>query len=335
MDGFELATRIAKFPHKPKAKLIMLTSGRSDGERSGKLRVSACLNKPVKQSELLNAITAVLTHPRPEPLPEDQRRTTLAVSRLRILVAEDNRVNQELMVHLLAKRGYEVDVANDGRAALDALSNGSFDLVLMDVQMPIMNGYEVTAAVRERERNTSVHLPIIATTAHAMTGDRARALQNGMDGYLAKPIRAQELHEMIDRLTRKTGIIDETALLEGLGGDQKLLVKLIDVFLADYPKTLMRIRRAIQADHKEALREAAHALKGAVGNFGPSRAYDLARKLELKGQTGPLRGADRSFTALKKEMSTLRQSLKDLRARASEGINPIKSGQLPRGTSTA
>ena len=291
-------------------------------ESDPQLRVSACLNKPVKQSELLHTIAAVLAHTGPEA-PRERKRTKPALSQLRILVAEDNAVNRELMVHLLSRRGYTVKVVANGKAALDALDKGSFDLVLMDIQMPVMGGLEVTAVIRERERTVGGHLPIIATTAHAMASDRERALKSGMDAYLAKPIQSRQLYETIGRVTGTGGIVDGQALLEGLGGDRRLLVKLIDLFLADYPRTLARIRRAIQVRQKESLRQAAHALKGSIGNFGPNRAYDAARQLELKGKAGSLRGAEGAFIELKKEMSRLRQSLRELRNRVSSGSQTL------------
>jgi CheY-like chemotaxis protein len=164
--------------------------------------VSAYLLKPVRQSELREAIAKVLgarEHNRPIPL---VTRYSLYDSRdpaatLQILVAEDNLVNQRLAVRLLEKRGHRVTVAENGREAVEELKKRAFDLVLMDVQMPEVDGFEATALIREREKTTGAHQPIIALTAHAMKGDRERCLAAGMDGYLTKPIRPKELDEML------------------------------------------------------------------------------------------------------------------------------------------
>jgi PAS domain S-box-containing protein len=317
MDGFELAKRITELPQRTKAKLIMLTSTGRNGDRarSRRAHVNAYLSKPVKQSDLLNTIAAVLSRAHQSPAQYAGRSHTAGFP-LRILVAEDNAVNRELMIHLLSKRGYAVEVVGNGKAALEALEDATFDAVLMDIQMPIAGGFEVTAAIRQREQLTGRHLPIIAITAHALASDQERALQGGMDAYLVKPIQARQLYESIERLTSTGQIVDEAAVLDGLGGNRHLLVKLIDVFLDDCPRLLARVQRSVRTKHRESLQQAAHALKGSIGNFGPSRALDAIRDLELKSKGSSLRGANRAFTALKKEMTPFRQSLRELRRRA-------------------
>ena len=205
MDGFTLAEHIKQNPEFAGAIVMMLSSAgqRGDATRCRKLGVSAYLTKPIKQSELLQAILTVLgTSPTQQPPPEVVTRHSVRESRfsLRILVAEDNAVNQKLAERLLQRRGHTVIVVDNGRKVLEALQQQSFDLILMDVQMPEINGFEATAAVREKERETGGHLPIIALTANAMKGDRERCLEVGMDGYVAKPIRAQELFEAIENI---------------------------------------------------------------------------------------------------------------------------------------
>jgi CheY-like chemotaxis protein len=316
MDGFDLARQVRQSSRDSKAKMIMLTSaGSDDQERSQKMKVNACLTKPVRQSQLLETLVAVVGPQRKDTPQAIVRVANGAGRHLRILVAEDNPVNRQLMVQLLKRKGHSVDVVENGKMALAAMGRESFDLVMMDVQMPVMGGIETTAAIRDRERSVGGHVPIIATTAHAMAGDRDRFLQSGMDAYLAKPIQAQELYDVIEKLTGTTGTVDEAALLDGVGGDAPLLVSLIDVFLSDYPRLFERLRRAISAQRVDGFRQAAHALKGSIGNFGQTRAYHAACELDLKAKSGSLRGADKAFAQLKSEMVPFKKSLKEIRDR--------------------
>jgi len=204
MDGFALIEQIRQDPRLARATIMMLTSAgqRGDAARCRELGVAAYLTKPISQSELLSAVLQVLeTKPLEVASSSLVTRHSLREGRkaLRILLAEDNLVNQRLAVRLLEKHGYAVEVAGNGREALDKLARGSFDLVLMDIQMPEMDGLEATAAIREIERATGNHLPVVAMTAHAMKGDSERCLAAGMDGYIAKPIRALELFKEIER----------------------------------------------------------------------------------------------------------------------------------------
>jgi PAS domain S-box-containing protein len=225
MDGFTLIENIRHRPELATAIIMMLTSAghRGDAQRCQELGISAYLLKPVRQSELREAIARVLgarTHSGAIPLItrfslHDERDPS---AYLRVLLAEDNNVNQRLAVRLLEKRGHRVVVAGNGREALDALGKGKFDLVLMDVQMPEMDGLEATASIREREKSSGLHQPIIALTAHAMKGDREKCLEAGMDGYLTKPIRPSELDEILeDYVTRLSG----TAKAEEVAGPRK------------------------------------------------------------------------------------------------------------------
>jgi len=206
MDGFGLIERIRQHPELSAATIMMLTSAghRGDAARCQALGVSAYLLKPIRQSELREAIARVLGAAELDgPIPLITRFSLSDAqepgTRLRILLAEDNPVNQRLAVRLLEKRGHRVIVASNGQEAVAALDAAAIDLVMMDVQMPVMDGFEATAAIREKETGTGRHLPIVALTAHAMKGDRERCLDAGMDGYLAKPIRAEELDELLER----------------------------------------------------------------------------------------------------------------------------------------
>jgi two-component system sensor histidine kinase/response regulator len=204
MDGFELTEYIKKSTDWKAATLMMLSSAgqRGDAIRCRELGVAAYLTKPVRQLELLDAIlTALGKSPKNEPPGVLITRHSLRESRrhLRLLLVEDNVVNQMLAVRLLEKRGHTVVVAENGRRALAALESNTFDVVLMDVQMPEMDGFEATAAIREKEKLSGRHQPIIAMTAHAMVGDKERCLEAGMDDYITKPIRSDALVEMLER----------------------------------------------------------------------------------------------------------------------------------------
>jgi two-component system sensor histidine kinase/response regulator len=203
VDGFMLVEEIQRLPDLSNLVTIMLTSGgqRGDGARCKQLGIAAYLIKPVLQADLLDALLQVLASCEGLLKPAQViTRHTLREGRLplRILLAEDNVVNQKLASRLLENQGHIVVVAPDGAQALDTLEKQSFDLVLMDAQMPVMDGFEATAAIRRLEQNTRAHIPIIAMTAHAMVGDRQRCLEAGMDGYIAKPVHAHELFETIE-----------------------------------------------------------------------------------------------------------------------------------------
>jgi two-component system, sensor histidine kinase and response regulator len=210
MDGFSLVERIRENPELSVATIMMLTSAghRGDAERCKALGVVAYLLKPVRQAELRMAIAQALgarQHDAEIPVITrfSIRDAAQPSTSLYVLVVEDNAVNQRLVVRLLEKRGHRGEVAGNGREALAALEKARFDLVLMDVQMPEMDGFEATAAIREREKGNGSHQPIIALTAHAMKGDREKCLVAGMDGYLTKPIRAEELDKVLATYTER------------------------------------------------------------------------------------------------------------------------------------
>ncbi len=222
MDGFELIERIRQEKDSSTATIMMLTSAghRGDAARCQELGVAAYLLKPIRQSELREAIARVLGAKEQKGAIPLITRYSLHDARepsssLRVLLVEDNPVNQRLASRLLEKRGHSVVVAANGLEALEALEKENFDLVFMDVQMPVMDGFETTAAIRKKERAGGVRLPIVALTAHAMKGDREKCLAGGMDGYLTKPIRPQEVDEILrSHLERRrgTGETQESAL---------------------------------------------------------------------------------------------------------------------------
>jgi len=203
LDGFDLALQLQEHPDWVGATIMMLTSSDQigDGARCRSLGISAYLVKPVRQSELLskicNSVQSALNN---EVAPGTLQPEPKIASETRILVAEDNAVNQALVRRLLEKRGYSIVVVGDGRAALSALEQDTFDIVLMDVQMPDMDGFAATAIIREREQASGRHIPIVAMTAHALKGDPERCLAEGMDAYVSKPIRTDELFGTLERL---------------------------------------------------------------------------------------------------------------------------------------
>jgi CheY-like chemotaxis protein len=217
MDGFELVKRIHETPELKQPVILMLTSGDrgDDIPRCRKLGVSSYLTKPVRRAELRAAIVAALVHDAP---PEERAPQSSAAAReefqpshavsCRILLTEDNVVNQRVALRILEKAGHVVAVAENGKVALRMLQEQTFDLILMDVQMPEMGGFEATALIREKEERTGRHIPIIATTAHAMAGDRERCLDAGMDNYLAKPVAAASLLEMVAQYSPKPSPVE-------------------------------------------------------------------------------------------------------------------------------
>jgi CheY-like chemotaxis protein len=216
--GFALAERIRQRPELSTATIMMLTSAghREDAARCEELGVSAYLLKPIRQSELREAVARVLGTKEQEGAILMITRDSLQGSQepstsLRILLAEDNLVNQRLAMRLLEKRGHSIVVAGNGHETLQAFEGGGFDLILMDLQMPEMDGFEATTAIREQERESGNRVPIVALTAHAMKGDREKCLAGGMDGYLTKPIRPAELDDVLDSyVARRRGAPKES-----------------------------------------------------------------------------------------------------------------------------
>jgi PAS domain S-box-containing protein len=343
MDGFEVAHRVHQDLHSRHTDLILLTSAgrREELARAKKIGVAAALVKPIKQSELWDAIVTILH----AGVREKRRSSSKGLAhrharhRLRILVAEDNPVNQELAVHLLEARGHAVSVAENGRQALSMVEKHKFDLVLMDVQMPEMGGLEATQAIRGREKDSKAHIPIIAMTAHAMLGDREKCLAAGMDAYVAKPLDPRGFLQTVEDVARH-GVstsdrveqphpgpseLDGTALLQRFNGNRKLLRSLVRTFRADCPKMMVRIRKAITSRDAGALADGAHALKGSVGNFGPTAAFEKARQIELSAREGALESSWNMYAALEDEIATLLPALQVAAGNHRTGQRAIRS----------
>jgi CheY-like chemotaxis protein/HPt (histidine-containing phosphotransfer) domain-containing protein len=305
MDGFALAEQIKQRPELAEATIMMQTASgqRGDAARCRELGIASYLTKPIKQSELLDAILTVLGKSAQEDEPSVLvTRHSLREGRQRrhILLAEDNPVNQKLLVRLLENQGHTVVVAGNGREALAELEREQFDLILMDVQMPEIDGLQATAAIRQKEQQTGTHLPIIALTARAMQEDQERCLEAGMDGYISKPVRADELLAVVEGLLPATAptiagdpkhteaVFDRSAALSYVDGDLGLLREMAALFLADYPQQMAMIEEAIASDDSQALMQAADSLKGVVGTFPAQATYDAALRLEMMGKNGNL-----------------------------------------------
>jgi CheY-like chemotaxis protein len=310
VDGFELVARIKQDPQQGSTVIMMLTSGDrpQDPERCRELGIAAYLVKPIKQSELLNAILeitgvgladaderAAIEPPRPASRP------------LRVLLAEDSLVNQRLATAFLEKQGHAVTGVTNGREAVEASEAGGFDLILMDVQMPVMDGLEATAEIRAIEKQTQAHVPIIAMTAHALQGDRERCLDAGMDGYVAKPIRLEQLSEAI-RLAvgdAPATVVDWEAALEAVGGDHQLLRVIVQSLFDYLPRRLVAMHEAAAAGDADRLGNAAHTLKGSVSFLGKVAVCDLAADLEQMADANDLDGAAHVLPNLERAMADL------------------------------
>jgi two-component system, sensor histidine kinase and response regulator len=333
MDGFALVEFIKQRLELSTSTIMMLTSGgqRGDAARCEDLGISAYLLKPVRQSELREAISRVLSaKEQAGAIPLITRYSLTEGSdpakSLHILLAEDNAINQKLAVRLLEKRGHHVTVVGNGRDALSALEKRSFDLVLMDVQMPEMDGLKATSLLREKEKATVHRQPVVAMTALVMKGDRERCIEAGMDGYLSKPIRPQELDQVLDTYLSRDGkdslgpeparpvgpSVVAAELLERIGGDLGLLSELLELFRGEYPGQIRALREALKDRDAMVLQRVGHALKGALGNLSAPIAARIAGELESIGKSGETKTAGSRVNDLEVEAERVIQALESL-----------------------
>ena len=322
VDGFTLAGQIQADGQLESCVVMMLTSADREGSvaRCESLGLSAYLMKPVKQSELFDAIALAMRRDGALESSSSSSAHHIARRRLSILLAEDSLVNQKLAIGLLESRGHTLRIANNGREAVSAASKGAFDLVLMDVQMPELDGLEATTLIRARERGTAKHIPIIAMTAHAMKGDREACLASGMDGYISKPIRAAKLFETIDEVLNELtdasivvggeiASVDWAKALEVVQGDRDLLREIVEAFLTEYPQLLEQIRSSIDTENNELLHRAAHTLKGSMRYFGITQAFEQAYALECMGRDSQFSEAEDQLALLIAEIDRIEPEL--------------------------
>jgi PAS domain S-box-containing protein len=337
-EGLELAAKLVAQPSCREAKVLLLMSaGQPEvNARRREVGVAACLTKPIGQLDLLQAMQTtlgiVLVDAKGRNILENSRSAQAdappAVARpLRILLAEDNLVNQRLGVLLLERQGHQVRVAVNGKEALAALDKEPYDLVLMDVQMPEMDGIEAVAQLRRSEAGTSRHLPVVALTAHAMNGDRERCLAAGMDGYLSKPIHRVELARALaeffppetDQDEAPAPVLrefDRGALLECLGGREAVLREVIDLFLVEAPRVTRKLYEAVDRGDAPAVQESAHSLKGMVASLAAPAAARSAARLETLARDGDLSAATAILTDLQRHLDALRPELVKARQEA-------------------
>jgi PAS domain S-box-containing protein len=329
MDGFEVAEQIGREPEIAGAPILLLTSADRTGDsaRCRELGLAAYLVKPVKAGELNRAIAAALPAPTPvqtvttTSTPASPAATDPSLPRLSVLVAEDNVVNQRVIVRLLEKFGQQVRIANHGGEVVAALEGEAFDLVLMDVQMPEMDGFEATKIIRDREAGSGKRMPIVAMTAHAMKGDRERCIEGGMDDYVSKPVRREDLlrvltwaaslnspgpapsQETPDR--NGTPPFDRPGALAQLGGDEELFRELTELFPIDANRLLAELRKAVSSGDAGGIRRAAHGLKGAASALCGTVVASTAMQLEHVGAGTDLAHAESLLHELEREVGRL------------------------------
>ncbi|MBI5474041.1 MAG: response regulator [Ignavibacteriae bacterium] len=354
MDGFQLAEEMQRRGLTLQTKIIMLSSSTQKGnaDRCRALGIRTYLKKPIIQSELFNAIIETLMAQPPEQtnrahkvLSNDLAQTTF----LRLLLTEDNPVNQMFAVAILEKKGHDIRIANNGKEAFDILEKEQFDAVLMDIQMPVMDGLEATRQIRQREKTRGGHIPIIAMTAHAMAKDREECLSVGMDHYVSKPIRTEHLFEILDGIAPTTSaaragstpgeavtrtelklmepivpakaassapaadvlMFDRAEALKQCLDSTELLGQLAQVFMKNADQMMAEIAAAIESRDTKALHRSAHTFKGAVGNLCAKKAYDTALQLEQMGRNTTFDGAEQAFEELGQILTQLREHFRE------------------------
>ena len=341
MDGYDFLRWVRVQPTLRDITAMLLTSARTSGDSAlaREINVSSLLTKPIKQSTLLDAIGTAMgknrTNLKPTSTDGDEESN---IGPLEILLAEDHPPNQQLAVRLLERRGHSVVVANNGVEALKVLETETFDILLTDIQMPEMDGFALTQAIRDKEKETGKHIPIVAMTAHAMKGDADRCLDAGMDGYVSKPVRRKALYDAIEQVVgsvakaapevpsetktepppqeqpEKTDVTDEEIfnreeLTQEYEGDEDLLEEMIDSYFELVPGLLDELKTSIGSGDKDKVSTVAHTLKGGSGNFFAKNAFETALTLEMMGKDGDLTGAEAALLKLETDLVQLKTAL--------------------------
>jgi CheY-like chemotaxis protein/HPt (histidine-containing phosphotransfer) domain-containing protein len=349
MDGMELASRVKAEPQIARTRLVLLTSSglRGEAEQARRVGFAAYLTKPVRQSKLYDVLATVMDAPAPNEGAETGQADQASIvtlhsiegararsrerrRRAHVLVAEDNQVNQKVAVRMLERLGYQSDVAANGLEALEALSRVRYAAVLMDVQMPEMDGYEATAEIRRIEEGQDRRTPVIAMTANAMQGDREEALQAGMDDYVPKPVKAEELEAVLERWVSKSHVatgqepgkgpdarqnptegpldLNVFAALRELQseGEGDILGELVELFFADVPPRLVALREAAEAGDARSVEVIAHTLKGSCANMGAIGMEATCAELEGMGRFEDLANVPVRISLLEEEFGRAR-----------------------------
>jgi signal transduction histidine kinase/DNA-binding response OmpR family regulator len=332
-DGFELAGAVRADPVLAHARLLMLTSAgqRGDGERCRELGIQAYLTKPVSRGDLVEALGVVLAGPVGPGAPDVVTRHTIAESRrtLRVLLAEDNLVNQQVAVAMLVKRGHTIDAVSNGREAVEAVRQRSYDVVLMDIQMPEMDGFEATAAIRALPGGGGI--PIIALTAHALSGERENCLARGMTGYLAKPFKSHELFALVEGSSdraRPTPVpeaaeapppVDLEAFRNTLreAGAEEAVDSILDTFSRQAPDRIATLVAAVAGRQAADTVRAAHTLRGAAGTIGANRLAEILERIEEIARQG--------------DVSDLRDDVQRAEVEAAAVLDHLRRRRAPKG----
>ncbi len=340
MDGEDVARAISADPRIKGIRILILTSvgQRGDARKFRDLGCSAYLTKPVRQSQLLDALAEALVEDRDLTDQKEEERTAGIITRhslgegvtrsARVLLAEDNVVNQKVAMRILQKGGHRIDAVANGKEAVEALKGIPYDIVLMDVQMPEMDGFVATRNIRNPQSCVlNPNIPVVAMTAHAMKGDREKCLAAGMDDYVSKPVRPEELLDVVQRWagkkvhrpTEKTGAplaqarapVNLKHLQEMTDSDTEFEREIIDLFLKDFKERLPLLKEAVAEGNMPVLEREAHSAKGAGSNMGADTFGQLALALEQKGRTGSLEGAQDLLIQLEEEFYRVRQFLEE------------------------
>ena len=337
IDGFTLIETLQQRAQEQNGSQTILMVNATDRkivrERAADLDIAAVLEKPVTQSKLLDAVMTALQGP---PLEREfDSRIRTAQRSLRVLVVEDTPANQKVIRAILEKRGHEVHLANNGREGVDAVAGGRYDVVVMDVQMPTMDGLQATRAIRQLTSKTDRSVPIVAMTAHARREDRDKCIAAGMDAYISKPIDAEELIKLVETVhrtplpvedgftassdspkspggsaDRAAPVINMDAARARMGGDDALLADMAVMFLEDAPKLLGELAEAMRAEDSETVQRAAHSLKGLASTFSAAHAVEAAAEMEAASHDSNHTSRDRLYSALQESIEQVAEALK-------------------------
>lgn len=339
MDGFEVAARIRQRPEQAETRILMLTSaGRSNTEEiCQRLDISRVLLKPVKQSDLQRAITDSLGVTTAAGQSNRAEQAVSAAQVRRILLVEDNPVNLKVAMELLRNRGHSIEVARNGAEAVSATAKQTFDVVLMDVHMPVMDGLSATRIIRDRERAEGKHVPIIALTAGATVEDRENSIAAGMNDFVSKPFRSEELFQAVENTSSdwqeetkpaaasnevvnagSDNCLDWQGALRNLEGDEEFLAELSGMFLSQYPGLMDAVLEAVSNEDADELRKAAHSLKGSALVIGGQATASVALALENAG-------VNEDFSEAKALMHGLQGHLAELKVALLAELGKVKA----------
>jgi two-component system, sensor histidine kinase and response regulator len=316
LDGFDVAARMMA-ADLPSSKIVLLLTTDNlpnDTARCRELGIAKYLVKPIRQLDLINVVLHARTVPKVSESAPDAGAPVPSQGRsLRVLFAEDNLASQLIGKKTLERAGHTLAIANTGSEVLKLLDEGTFDVILMDVEMPQMDGLEATRIIRQKELETGRHQLILAVTAYAMKEDQERCMAAGVDGYLSKPLSPDKLISALEQFFPRSPepssapVVDLSAALEVTGEDRELLRESVAVFLErDYPRQLEELKEGIGRRDASVVKKAAHGLKGALASFGSLPAHDLALQIETMGRNGDLQDAERALAEFEAQMTAFK-----------------------------